>query len=112
MQADDLVSHEQTEPRPLPDLFGREKRIENSRQYLARNSRAAVLDLQRSPQSFRKLFAPSPDGQIALAGQGIQRILDDVDQNLLEAQAIDVDDQLRIDVGRDFKPCSQVMASQ
>ena len=85
MLLDDRVRDGQTEARALPDLFRREKRIENLRLHVLGHTRAVVVDLEDHRVAIG--VVPGADDQRAAAVRaehGLLRVDDQVQQHLLD----------------------------
>ena len=83
----DPVADVQAQSRALPDLLGREERIEDAALEFGRDSRSGVTDLDQHT-------IPVPagaDGQRALAVHGIDGVVDDVGPYLVELAALGAD---------------------
>ena len=76
---DDAVDHVQPEACPLADTFGREEGLEDSGEHLRRDAGAAVSDLDHNPV----LLVGCADPELAGAGHGVDRVVDQVGPDLV-----------------------------
>jgi hypothetical protein len=94
MFLDDRVGDRQPQTRSLADFFRREKRIEDLRLDLLRNSRAVIVDFENDRLVFG--VVPRTGDEDAAAVRGEHRLLgvdDEVQQDLLELVRIGEDER-------------------
>ncbi len=88
----DGIGDRQPEPGPLADLFRREKRVEDLRLKIVRNSRSVVVDLENHAVVFDAL--PAADDEDAAAVGRQHRLLGvdhEIEQHLLDLVAVGED---------------------
>ena len=110
---DDLIDDEQAQTHAVTHVLGGEERVEDPRQAFRRHARAAVADrdidgialdvaIGGKVVGLVMLFAYSRrHDDAAAAGNGIQRVLDQVEEHLLHALPVGIQIQVVGDLQRD-----------